>query len=319
MLSGVIPTCGDRLPHFEATCRSTSSWFSLYEHAAGTPLAVVVRPVTDGVVEGVRIAMGRVDGRTLTIGVRNGSDALVRTDVRHGWPASSGSLLDVDVDAAVVDQCGGPGTVIVTGPDLRIVAVGTGPGVADELPPPRPGIVRSSATPIVVVSDVVPSNLSDELIEWFESHDHHVSGDVRVGQPGPDLVVKAQRDRRLRDPDLASALTKVVADRVLPEVARCFAAQPTSFEAFKIVRYNTGNGRFPRHRANTAADAAHRRFALTLNLNDGYEGGNLVFPEFGRDEYRAAAGGAVVFSGNLLHGATDVVAGTRYAAVSFLW
>jgi len=42
-------------------------------------------------------------------------------------------------------------------------------------------------------------------------------------------------------------------------------------------------------------------FALTLNLNEGYEGGHLRFPEYGAYLYRPGAGGAVVFSGSHLH------------------
>ena len=36
-----------------------------------------------------------------------------------------------------------------------------------------------------------------------------------------------------------------------------------------------------------------RRFAVTINLNsEEYEGGDLMFPEFGRAVYRAPTGGA---------------------------
>lgn len=308
---------GDRLPLFEGNVATSNAWFSLYEHAAGACLAVVVRPASDDVIDDVRRAIGRVDGRTLTIEARSGP----ATDVgpAQGWPAGSDTALDVEVDAPVIDLYGGSGTVLVAGPDLRVVAVGTGSGVVDQLEAPEPGTVRRQATPVAVVPDVVPPDLCGALIDWFDTHEHAPSGDVRVGQEGLDLAVKARRDHRLRDPELVARLTAAVVGRVLPEVARCFAAQPTSFEAYKIVRYDAGRGWFRSHRDNTTADAAHRRFALTLNLNDGYEGGNLVFPEFGRDEFRAPPGGAVVFSGNLLHAVTDVSAGARYAVLSFMW
>ena len=63
----------------------------------------------------------------------------------------------------------------------------------------------------------------------------------------------------------------------------------------------------------------HRRFAVTLNLNDGFEGGELWFQEFGPRRYRPPPGGAAVFSCSLLHEARPVTAGRhpRAAAVAF--
>ena len=79
-------------------------------------------------------------------------------------------------------------------------------------------------------------------------------------------------------------------------------------------------GFFKPHRDNTTAGTAHRRFAVTINLNAGdYEGGDLRFPEFGSRTYRAPTGGAVVFSCALLHEATPVTRGKRYAFLPFLY
>ena len=63
---------------------------------------------------------------------------------------------------------------------------------------------------------------------------------------------------------------------------------------------------------------AHRRFACSLNLNDDYQGGYLRFPEFGPQVYRPAAGACVIFSCSLLHQATRVTEGKRYAFLPFL-
>ncbi len=59
---------------------------------------------------------------------------------------------------------------------------------------------------------------------------------------------------------------------------------------------------------------------MTLNLNaTEYDGGDLVFPEFGPRPYRAPTGAAVVFSCSLLHEATPVTRGKRYAYLPFLY
>jgi len=58
---------------------------------------------------------------------------------------------------------------------------------------------------------------------------------------------------------------------------------------------------------------------MSVNLNDGYEGGAVRFPEFSDELYRAPAGGAVIFSCSLLHEAMPVDRGTRFVALSFLY
>jgi len=59
---------------------------------------------------------------------------------------------------------------------------------------------------------------------------------------------------------------------------------------------------------------------VTINLNAGdYEGGDLRFPEFGQRTYRAPTGGAILFSCSLLHEATPVTRGRRFAFLPFLY
>ena len=66
--------------------------------------------------------------------------------------------------------------------------------------------------------------------------------------------------------------------------------------------------------------SAHRRFAVTLNLNvEDYDGGELRFPEFGARRYKRPTGDAVVFSCSLLHEALPVTRGERFAFLPFLY
>lgn len=58
---------------------------------------------------------------------------------------------------------------------------------------------------------------------------------------------------------------------------------------------------------------------MSINLNaEDCEGGDLRFPEFGRQTYRAPTGGACVFAYSLLHEAMPVTRGARYAFLPFL-
>ena len=91
-------------------------------------------------------------------------------------------------------------------------------------------------------------------------------------------------------------------------------------ERYLIGCYAAGAGHFRPHRDNTTKGTAHRQFAVTINLNAGdYDGGDLRFPEFGTRTYCAPTGGAIVFSCSLLHEATPVTRGKRYAFLPFLY
>ena len=78
-------------------------------------------------------------------------------------------------------------------------------------------------------------------------------------------------------------------------------------------------GFFQAHRDNLSPSTAHRRFALTLNLNEEYDGGHLRFPEYGPHLYRPTAGDAVVFACAHLHEVTRVTHGRRFTLLSFLF
>ena len=57
---------------------------------------------------------------------------------------------------------------------------------------------------------------------------------------------------------------------------------------------------FRAHRDNTTRGTAHRRFAVSINLNDDFEGGEVSFPEYGPQEFQAAArwgGGVLLLAG----------------------
>ena len=59
---------------------------------------------------------------------------------------------------------------------------------------------------------------------------------------------------------------------------------------------------------------------MSINLNtEEFEGGELVFPEFGNRRYRPETGAAIVFSSSLLHEALQVTKGRRFVFLAFLF
>jgi hypothetical protein len=70
----------------------------------------------------------------------------------------------------------------------------------------------------------------------------------------------------------------------------------------------------------TAGDPApwfHQR--SSFNLNAGFDGGQIGFPEYGPRSFKPPVGGAVVFSCSLLHAVSPVTRGRRYAFLPFLY
>ncbi|MDO9525444.1 MAG: 2OG-Fe(II) oxygenase [Gemmobacter sp.] len=81
----------------------------------------------------------------------------------------------------------------------------------------------------------------------------------------------------------------------------------------------TEGGHFRPHRDNTTLGTAHRRWAVSINLNDDFDGGEVSFPEYSSRGYKAPRGGAVIFSCSALHAVSRVTRGKRYAFLPFLY
>jgi predicted 2-oxoglutarate/Fe(II)-dependent dioxygenase YbiX len=136
-----------------------------------------------------------------------------------------------------------------------------------------------------------------------------------------DPKMKRRRDCIIEDENVRQHIQARLKRRLVPEIAKAFQFQATRIERYIVARYDAEDGgHFSGHRDNTTKGTAHRRFAVTINLNaEDYEGGDLVFPEFGQQAYRAPTGGAVVFSCSLLHEARPVTRGSRYCFLPFLY
>ena len=76
---------------------------------------------------------------------------------------------------------------------------------------------------------------------------------------------------------------------------------------------------WPPFDTSSTAEPAHRRFAVSVNLNSDFEGGEVSFPEYGPQGFKPPAGGAVVFSCSLLHAVSKVTSGRRFAFLPFLY
>jgi predicted 2-oxoglutarate/Fe(II)-dependent dioxygenase YbiX len=108
--------------------------------------------------------------------------------------------------------------------------------------------------------------------------------------------------------------------RVVPEILKVHQFQVTRMERYIVSCYAAEDGgHFRAHRDNTTKGTAHRRFAVSINLNGDFDGGEVSFPEYGPRSFKAPPGGAVVFSCSLLHAVSQVTRGRRYAFLPFLY
>jgi predicted 2-oxoglutarate/Fe(II)-dependent dioxygenase YbiX len=67
------------------------------------------------------------------------------------------------------------------------------------------------------------------------------------------------------------------------------------------------------------AATAHRRFAVSINLNDDFDGGGVSFPEYSPRPFKPPAGGALVFSCAMMHAVSPMVRGRRLACLPFVY
>ncbi len=109
--------------------------------------------------------------------------------------------------------------------------------------------------------------------------------------------MKRRQDFHIHDPAIREMIRVRVVQRLVPMIERFYQYRPTRMDRYLVSCYDASlGGHFYRHRDNVNAGARHRRFAVSINLNTGYQGCELIFPEFGRRRYKAPYGGAIVFS-----------------------
>jgi peroxiredoxin len=236
-------------------------------------------------------------------------------------PAPPNATLTLTPTTFVLDQALRVVAVIRMGDDAR-QTVSRVLAVLDALPPlPK----LPAAPPVLIVPYVFEPELCQRLIDYYESKGGEDSGFMRdVGGKTVGLLDyshKRRMDCEVIDQELVHATQLRIKRRVVPAIAHAYQFHATRIERHIVACYDAGQGaHFRAHRDNTTLGTAHRRFAITINLNpDEYEGGEIWFPEFGPRLYKAPAGAAIVFSCSMLHEVPRVTRGKRYAFLPFLY
>jgi predicted 2-oxoglutarate/Fe(II)-dependent dioxygenase YbiX/peroxiredoxin len=222
----------------------------------------------------------------------------------------------------------------VLDPTLRIMAIfpfTTEAGGSAEvlaylqgLPPPSRFAGMDIQPPILVLPGVFEPAVCERLVALHRAHGGEPSGFMRDVAGKTTLIHnpahKRRRDITVTDEPLIKHIQTRVQRCIAPELLRIHFFAATRMERYLVACYTAEEaGHFAAHRDNTTRGTAHRRFAVTINLNDDYDGGDLRFPEYGPRGFRPPVGAALVFSCSLMHMVTPVTRGERYAFLPFLY
>ena len=178
--------------------------------------------------------------------------------------------------------------------------------------------------PVMIVPRVLDPDLCRRLIAHYHELGGQPSGVMRQENGRTVGVIdnfKRRKDAFIENEALRNEMKQSLARRLLPELRKAYRFTVTRVERYIVACYDAADGGYFRaHRDNRTTGTEHRQFACSINLNaEDYEGGDLRFPEYGMRTYRAPTGGAVIFSCSLLHEATAVTRGVRYATLPFFY
>jgi predicted 2-oxoglutarate/Fe(II)-dependent dioxygenase YbiX/peroxiredoxin len=223
---------------------------------------------------------------------------------------------------------------VVLDPTLRVLAViPFAPDGSDRaavfgllagLPAPARFAGIELQAPVLFLPNVFELDFCRQLVDLYQQNDGTESGFMREVN-GQTVAVhdhshKRRKDHLIEDQALIKQTQARVLRRIVPEILKVHQFKVTRMERYIVSCYAAEDGgHFRAHRDNTTRGTAHRRFAVSINLNADFEGGEISFPEYGPRAFKPPPGGAVVFSCSLLHAVSRVTRGRRYAFLPFLY
>ena len=327
-------TVGDRAPNF------------LLEDMTGSPHELYNTDITGGPI--IILIPGPYDSKALLKQFAEKTEAFDTFGTHRYVLLPTSESLPEEIDTAGFTQLNDAGRAVSQGylssagltgaamfaldPNQRIVAIANGADGAEfsdtalttlaRIAPHEPYKQISMQAPVLFIPNVLDNADCDRLIETWQSGNKtknviNIASGAQTSKAGrsevkrrSDVIIEGQLERHL---------LVTLMPRIAPEIERVFSFDKEwGFEKFRIGCYESKDaGFFRAHRDNPSEALSHRHFAASINLNDGYEGGHLRFPEYGIDHYAPTKGGALIFSCGLLHEVVPVTAGHRFTLLTF--
>lgn len=163
--------------------------------------------------------------------------------------------------------------------------------------------------PYLLIENALDNALLHKVINFYNQK--KIDGEVIAHK----LTTK---DRLHVHPDdkLEKEIDHKLSRSVLPELRKVFYFDAQYRELYKICSYDAEvSGRFHAHR-DTPSPYQHRKYALSLFLNEDYEGGEFVLPEYGI-KIKPKANTAFIFPGISTHQVLPVTKGSRMTIITF--
>jgi predicted 2-oxoglutarate/Fe(II)-dependent dioxygenase YbiX len=183
----------------------------------------------------------------------------------------------------------------------------------------REQVLRTAMAPVLVLPRVFEPEFCTQVIRLWHKGDHKDTGvSSRYGNVNI-AELKRTEDYTVVEPMMQKAISDRLAWRIGPELIKVFGFEREfSFDAHVVLSYSAeGRHFFGAHRDNGAPSTADRAFAVSLLLNDDFEGGELIFPEYAGVRVSPPTGAAAVFSCSLLHQVVPVTRGRRFSLTTF--
>ena len=320
-------TPGETAPWF--TARTASSPEFVFDTAAGRYVLMLFLPVEE---DGRHAALSVLSENqrlfddakaSCFVVVRDAETAATAQDMRGlRW------FLDLDMAISRRFDAEAPGWLLLD-PTLRVMGWGKielGPGVMKtlaRLPAPQDHAGVPMSAPVLIAPRIFEPELCQALVALHAADGGRFTGVMRDVNGRTEQVMddlKRRRDVLIADPDLRRAIVERLERRLFPLVRLSLGFYATEVERHVVSCYDAADGGvFRPHRDNTTEATAARQFACSINLNNDFDGGDLRFAEYGPATYRPPLGGAAVFSCGLMHEATPVTQGRRYAYLPFLY
>src|SRR5262245_2697742 len=192
------------------------------------------------------------------------------------------------------------------------------------LPPPDRFAGFEVQAPVLVLPNVFEPEFCRKLISLYETEGNRETGFMQeiggrtVQKLDPDH--KRRRDHIIENEEVIRQIQQRFARSVAPQLVKAYQYKATRMERYLVGCYRAEDGgNCGPNREHTTKGTAHRRFAVSVNLNAEFDGGEVSFPEYGPRGFKPPPGGAVVFSRSLLHSVSKVIGGRRYAFLLFLY
>lgn len=168
-------------------------------------------------------------------------------------------------------------------------------------------MVSSSQVPFLMIENVLSPELLSTIDFFYKQNSNRLITHEHAGK---------NRHHLHPNKDLEIMIDNKLSRSVFPEIMKIFYFDVKYRENYKICHYNAETGgRFHPHR-DTPHPYQHRRFAMTLFLNDDYKGGEFELPEY-NFKIKPKANSALIFPGISSHKVNQVSKGTRKVIITF--